>query len=384
MMVKKQMKNFTINIKLLVLMFVLVVAYHSSLAEVPKKQSGSKPAESSQIKINHQKLLVYYDEKDYEQPVKAVADWQKRRRQILQGMQQAMGPLPDRESLLPFDVKLHESKKTAAFERRLISMAIEKNHRLHAYLFIPSVLKTGSKVPAILALHPTHRMGKGDTAGLSGRENRQYGLELAKRGYVVLVPDYPSFGDDSTYNFSNDRYVSGTMKGIFNHLRCVDYLCSLPMVDSTRLGVIGHSLGGHNAMFVGVFDKRLKVIVSSCGWTPFHNYYAGDIRGWTSERYMPRLREVYQLDPDRVPFDFYEVVAALAPRAFFSNSPLHDSNFDVGGVKKAIAVAAKIYTLYNVQSQLQVRYPDCEHDFPPAIREEAYQFIDRILEHKPN
>jgi len=99
---------------------------------------------------------------------------------------------------------------------------------------------------------------------------------------------------------------------------------------------------------------------------------------------MPRLRDVFQLDPDRVPFDFYEVVAALAPRAFFSNSPLCDSNFDVTGVKKAIVVAAKIYMLYHAQSQLQVRYPDCEHDFPPAIREEAYQFIDQVLKHKSN
>ena len=51
---------------------------------------------------------------------------------------------------------------------------------------------------------------------------------------------------------------------------------------------------------------------------------------------MPKLKTVYELDPDRVPFDFYEVVAALAPRAFFSNSPISDSNFDVAGVRKAI------------------------------------------------
>ena len=40
-------------------------------------------------------------------------------------------------------------------------------------------------------------------------------LELARRGYVVLAPDYPSFGDYA-YDFGTDRYSSGTMKGIFN------------------------------------------------------------------------------------------------------------------------------------------------------------------------
>lgn len=262
-------------------------------------------------------------------------------------------------------------------------MAVEKGGRLNSYLFVPTGLKNGSKVAAMLALHPTHPMGKGDTAGLSARKNRSYGLELAERGYVVLVPDYPSFGDDKDYDFENDRYVSGTMKGIFNHMRCVDYLCSLDMVDRERIGVIGHSLGGHNAMFVGVFDTRLNVIVSSCGWTPFHDYYGGNIAGWTSDRYMPRLRDAYKLDADLVPFDFYEVVAALAPRAFFSNSPLHDDNFDVKGVRKAARAAAKVYRLLGAAERLQVRYPDAGHDFPPEVREEAYRFIDQTLRHTP-
>jgi len=272
--------------------------------------------------------------------------------------------------------------KTKDFERRKISMVVEKGDRLSSYLFVPTGLEKGQKVAAMLALHPTNRLGKMPTAGVS-ESTMPYGLELAKRGYVVLVPDYPSMGDQKEYDFKNDRYVSGTMKGIFNHMRCVDYLCSLDVVDPQRIGVIGHSLGGHNAMFVGVFDARLKVIVSSCGWTPFHDYYGGNITGWTSDRYMPRLRNVYKLNPDLVPFDFYEVVAALAPRAFFSNSPLHDDNFDVNGVKKAVPVAAEVYLLLGAADRLQVRYPGVGHTFPPEVREEAYRFIDEALNDTP-
>jgi hypothetical protein len=84
-----------------------------------------------------------------------------------------------------------------------------------------------------------------------------------------------------------------------------------------------------------------------------------------------------------VPFDFYEVVAALAPRPFFSNSPLHDSNFDVAGVRKAEAVARPVYELLGAGDRLQVRYPDCKHDFPPDTRQEAYRFLDDALGHKP-
>ena len=31
-------------------------------------------------------------------------------------------------------------------------------------------------------------------------------------GYVVIVPDYPGFGDSKPYNFDLDRYDSGTIK----------------------------------------------------------------------------------------------------------------------------------------------------------------------------
>ena len=134
-----------------------------------------------------------------------------------------------------------------------------------------------------------------------------------------------------------------------------------------RIGVIGHSLGGHNAMFVGAFDQRLKVIVSSCGWTPFHDYYGGKLAGWAQDRYMPRIRDVYGLNADRVPFDFYEVVAAFAPRGFFSNSPLGDYNFDVAGVKKTEPKVREIYTLLGAADKLQICHPNCSQISPPSF-----------------
>ncbi len=333
---------------------------------------------------DHSHLMYYLDSEGREYPVKTVADWAHRRRDILAGMQRAMGELPKRTGLPPLDVRITESLDRENYTRLTISFVAEKNDRVPAYLYVPNQTEKKRRLPAILALHPTGPLGKGIVDGQSKRLNRAYARELAERGYIVIAPDYPSFGDYKDYNFETDHYVSGTMKGIFNHMRCVDLLQGRPDVDRQRIGAIGHSLGGHNAMFVGVFDTRIKVIVSSSGWDPFHYYYGGKLKGWTSNRYMPRLSDVYQLDPDRVPFDFYEVVAALAPRAFFSNSPLHDDNFDVRGVKKAIPLAAEVYRLFDATDHLQVRYPDSGHDFPTKVREEAYRFIDKNLHHKPH
>ena len=331
---------------------------------------------------DHSRLLVYLDDAGEEHAVKTPADWAIRRKHILAGMQRAMGELPDLAKQPPLDTRETERLEQDGVVRIKVSFATVDNDRVTAHLYLPADLKQGERRAAMLALHPTGAQGKDIVAGL-GKANRGYGLELAQRGYVVVAPDYPSFGELTDYDFAADRYVSGTMKGIVNHMRSVDFLQLRPEVDPERIGVIGHSLGGHNSMFVGVFDERLKVIVSSCGWTPFHDYYEGNIKGWTSDRYMPLLRDKYGLDPDRVPFDFYEVVAALAPRAFFSASPVRDSNFEVAGVRRAEPIARAVYQLLGADERLIVRYPECEHDFPPEMRREAYEFVDRALAHTP-
>jgi pimeloyl-ACP methyl ester carboxylesterase len=143
--------------------------------------------------------------------------------------------------------------------------------------------------------------------------------------------------------------------------------------------VIGHSLGGHNAIFTAAFDERLKAVVSSCGFTAFPQYYGGNLAGWSHRGYMPRIRTAYGLDPGRVPFDFPELLGALAPRAFFANAPQHDANFDVAGVKSCVAAAAEVYELLGAADRLRAVYPDAAHDFPAPQRAEAYAFLDRIL-----
>ena len=83
-----------------------------------------------------------------------------------------------------------------------------------------------------------------------------------------------------------------------------------------------------------------------------------------------------------LPFDFPELIASLAPRAFFSNSPVNDSNFDVEGVKKGMEQAKVIFELYGVPNNIQVQYPDAQHDFPKETRLQAYRFIDKNLQFK--
>lgn len=328
-------------------------------------------------------VMRFTDAQGFLRPMRDAEDWAVRRREILHNMELVMGALPDRSDPPPLELQFHKSENRDRHELHWISLLSEPTDRIHALLYVPKDISPGERRPAVLALHPTHAIGKLVTDGRSEGTNRAYARELADRGYVVIAPDYPSFGEETGYDFSADRYVSGTMKGIWNHMRCIDLLLVREDVDPERIAAIGHSLGGHNAMFVAVFDPRVRVIVASCGWNAFHHYYGGDLKGWSSDRYMPRILERYGADPALMPFDFYEVVAALAPRPFFSNSPLHDANFEVEGVRLVIEEAGKVWRLLGAPDLLQIRHPDAEHDFPDAERFEAYRFIDEAMGFTP-
>ncbi len=301
--------------------------------------------------------------------------WDAQRRQTLAGMQLVMGPLPHRHSE-PLRVVVLEEEKFPKFTRRKITYVSEADDLVPAYLFLPAGAK--GRRPAMLCLHQTTRIGKGEPAGLGGKPDLQYARELAERGYVTLAPDYPNFGD-----YHVDAYVIGyastTMKGIWNHMRAIDVLQSLPEVDGKRIGVIGHSLGGHNSLFLAAFDPRIRAIVTSCGFNSFAKYMKGDLTGWSHNGYMPRIASNYGKEPARMPFDFPGVLAALAPRPLFINAPLNDSNFEVSGVRDCVAAAMPAYQIFHAENRLVATYPDAGHEFPQAVRQDAYEFLDRWL-----
>jgi dienelactone hydrolase len=274
-------------------------------------------------------------------------------------------------------MKVEEEAGVGQLRRLKISFASDAKTRVGAYLFIPR-LKASEKAPAILCLHQTTPIGKMEPAGLGPKVNLHYALQLAQRGYVTLAPDYPSFGEYQ-YDFKDPAYASGSMKAICDNTRAVDLLVSLPEVGGERQACIGLSLGRHNSILTAVFEPRLKVIVSNCGFTSFPKYYGGKLAGWTSNRYMPRISSIYNNDPKQVPFDFPELLGAIAPRAFLAIAPLHDDNFEHSGVDDCIAGARPIYEIYGKSENLAVVHPDCAHDFPESSRKIAYEFFDRYL-----
>lgn len=324
-------------------------------------------------------LLFYIGADGRRHPVRSPADWARRVVHIKANMEKTMGALPPPAGI-PIDMKVAEEVRTPRYVRRRISFAAEPGDRAAAYLLVPH--QRSGRLPAMVCLPGSSAPGKEVPAGLEGPKNLAYAHELAERGYVAVVMDYPLLHQRE---YKTDPYKLGyesaTMKGVVNHRRAVDLLRSLPYVDGSRIGVVGHSLGGHNALFLAVFDARVRAVVSSCGFNVFAKHHGGDVRAWSSRYYMPLIATRYGNDPARIPYDFTEVLAALAPRAVFINAPLHDTpDFEVSGVRDCVDAALPVYTqIFHAGERLVPVYPDAGHDFPPAARLQAYSFLDRWL-----
>lgn len=359
-------------------------AQHAAKSVVLRIAQPNRPTPESP-RLPRDNLLLYRGTDGKPRQVKTVGDWSQRRAEIVRGMQAIMGSLPGKSKRCDLAVKVEEEKDMGSYVRRLITYESEPGSRVPAYLCIPKEVLNGQrKVPALLCLHSTDNvLGHGIVVGLSKNPNHNYAVELAERGFVTLAPNYPLLAKYQP-DIKALGWESGTLKAVWDNMRGLDYLQSLPFVDSNALGTIGHSLGGHNSVFTAVLDERIQVVVSSCGLDSFLDYYDGDEKNWAPEkgwcqtRYMPKLAQ-YKGRLGDIPFDFHELIGALAPRWVFINAPTADSNFKADSVDRIVKAARPVFQLHGHENRLRVEHPMCGHDFPPEVRQAAYRFIDECF-----
>jgi hypothetical protein len=197
---------------------------------------------------------------------------------------------------------------------------------IYGWLLVPNCATeafedNSKKSPAVICLHSTtYGAGKSSPAGLAGRfasepENgfvgrpdlvgkdarynslpdlsdpnavynyhaggRASALLLAKQGFVTLSIDLLADGDriepgqrsNDTRQFYKQRFPDPLAddawsiigKAIWDVMRSVDYLESLPYVNPHGIGCTGWSYGGHVALFAAAFDQRLAATVPNGG-----------------------------------------------------------------------------------------------------------------------
>jgi len=230
-------------------------------------------------------------------------------------------------------------------------------------LYLPRPL-TG-KAPAILNVighWEEQRLTRSDTA-----DYPQQIANFARMGFVCLVTDM--IGKVDSRQLSHD-YGGGAKElwssnglgvQLWNNIRALDLLCSLPEVDPERIGMTGASGGGSQTLFLSLLDERIRAAAPI-------NMISLHMQGGCMCENAPGLRR----DTDNT-----EMCAMLAPRPLFLAGSTGDwtkylETAELPGVLEA-------YRQYGAEDMVEHFYQDAIHQYNEKTRHRVYSFFARHL-----
>ena len=167
-------------------------------------------------------------------------------------------------------------------------------------------------------------------------------------------------------------------KDVWDNMRAIDYLQTLPFVDGERIGMVGHSYGGHSTIFAAALEPRIKAAFASGPVSDFlgHGIHWGVPPGSGGSASLPGLRP-YVLDHTRpLPVTFYEFTALIAPRplavcqAVGERRPMEEEN---------CAAVTEVYTTLGAMDHVNYSWIPGDHDFPPTARKWAVEWFQKWL-----
>lgn len=239
--------------------------------------------------------------------------------------------------------------ETETYRRQKIAFCSELGVTIPAYLLTPNDLEPGERRPAVLCLHG-HGRGKDDVAGIAAtpKERQQgiralnydYGHRLAEAGYVVLAPDARGFGELAAGGMTCQwAMTAGLLLGkvlvglrVWDAMRAIDYLQTLPGVDPARIGCVGLSWGGTHTMYTAALDERVRVAVISGAFGSFKDSL---IDGPECPcQYVPNLLRHA---------DLADIVSLIAPRPLLIENGADDPHYTLAIVRTEYAKVERLY-----------------------------------------
>jgi pimeloyl-ACP methyl ester carboxylesterase len=219
-----------------------------------------------------------------------------------------------------------------------------------------------------VALHSTVDYTIRQPAGLEGDPNLFFGLELARRGFVVCCPRCFLWNAPGGYQEqvarTQERHPgsTGMAKMLWDALRAVDLLESLPEVDPRRLGAIGHSLGAKETLYLAAFDERIRAAVFSEGGVgiAFSN--------WDAPWYLGNV-----VAREQWPHDHHELLALVAPRPMLlvgGNSADGDRSWPY------VEAVLPVYALYGDPARIGLLNHGQGHALPAEAANKAYEWLE--------
>jgi len=176
---------------------------------------------------------------------------------------------------------------------RLIDWLSDDGKRLHGALLLPSDFQVGTQYPLIVYVYPTHLSRDYDQFGFGGFPGPLNLQLLATRGYAVLLPDFEEHKNDGIAAFAKS-VLPGVTKVV-----------QLGIADPERIGVMGHSAGGYEALGLLTATRRFKAAVALAGFGDYAGLYGQldrDGAAWAADETEQELGAL----PWQQPFKYVE------------------------------------------------------------------------------
>lgn len=317
--------------------------------------------------------------------------WAAQRERVKSSALSVLGEFPIEQ--LPLDPQVLEEVDCGLYVRRKISLQVQPNDRMPAYLLVPKGLK--AKAPAVICFYgTTSGAGKDTTVGLSGRSpgsppvrSYSFAIDMVEAGFVALAADYLRDGErvkpgrrpyDTTDFYAKHPQWSIHGKDMWDTSRAIDYLQTLDFVDPDRIGMTGHSYGGHSTIFTAALEPRIRAAVANGPVSDFlhHGLHWAVPKGAGNSQSMPALRP-YLLDRTMsLPVTFYEFTALIAPRPLLvgqaagERRPMEEENY---------AAVQEVYAALGYPERVRYHWYAGDHDYPPEARRAAVDWFRKWL-----
>lgn len=316
------------------------------------------------------------------------SDWQSWRSELFPKVKASLGKLPQS---VPLNPEVIAEWRDGGLIKQKVVFDVEQELSATAYVFRPESSK--GKLPGILACHGHGPYGKDSVMGINcdperksniGEHNYDYGLQMAKAGFVTIAIDWRGFGerDDRRkpfYRIFGDRdlcnlhYLRATLLGMtvlgmdIHDGKCaLDYLCGLDCVDSERIGCMGLSFGGTMTTWMTIMDERVKAADIICYSDMFEEFaFVG--ANTCGSQISPGLFELCNV-PD--------LQGLIAPRPLLIEIGAYDECFKIDSAMECFTELSKIYNAAGISEKLELDLFDGGHGF---AGNKAFNFFKKYL-----
>jgi formylglycine-generating enzyme required for sulfatase activity/pimeloyl-ACP methyl ester carboxylesterase len=301
------------------------------------------------------------------------AQWEVRARELRSKWEGILHPpkFPDG----PPPARLLRNVEQRNFNGELFDVEFEPGSTERVYVLRP---RNAGGAPLPVLIVPFYDVDIPAAEDLGGRRSAPAGnvnafaYTAAQHGYLAVAVRWfgESYGESYSEAVANLALrhpgATGLGKWVADARRLVDFIGALPEADSSRIAIMGHSLGGKMALYAAAMEPRIRVVVSSELGVGFRmsNYddywYLGDT--------MVKLP---------AGTDQHELIGLLAPRPFLL---IGGDEFDKAESWHYINAARDVYRIYDVAQNIGYLNHHTGHTPTPAAVSAAFAWLDHFLE----